>query len=126
MRTVRRRNRQRRLERFFVAGELRVKRRLTARWRVSSLSRRITCCAPCWGFCARLWLRKGAGAVIRMQRKPGHCYLAIRSFDRLVPIWLKVVTIWFDDVSRKNLSELLAQFCSRVDVGSPSVFTWTV
>ena len=39
-----------------------------------------------------------------------NCYLAIRSFDRLVPIWLKVVTIWLDVVNRKNLSELLAQF----------------
>ena len=27
---------------------------------------------------------------------------------------------------RKNLSDVVAQFCSRVEVGSPSVFTWTV
>jgi hypothetical protein len=50
----------------------------------------------------------------------------MRSFDRLVPIWLKVVTIWLDEVSRKNLLESLAQFLSSVDVGEPSVFTWIV
>ena len=40
-----------------------------------------------------------------------------------VPIVLNVVTIWVDDVRRKNLLESLAQFCSRVEVGSPAVFT---
>jgi len=35
-----------------------------------------------------------------------------------VPIVLKVVTISLDEVSPKNLSGLLAQFCSTVDVGS--------
>ena len=53
-------------------------------------------------------------------------YLAMRSFDRFVPIWLKVVTIWLAEVSRKNLLESLAQFCSRVEVGSLSVFTWII
>jgi hypothetical protein len=56
----------------------------------------------------------------------GPPHLAMRSFDRLVPIWLKVVTIWLDEVSRKNLLESLAQFLSSVEVGEPSVFTWII
>ena len=41
---------------------------------------------------------------------------------------LKVVSIWLELVSMKNLSELLAQFCSTVEVGSAGelVFTWIV
>ena len=58
--------------------------------------------------------------------------LATRRLESAVPIWLKVVTISDADVSRKNLLEsgylpgLPAQFCSSVEVGSPSVFTWMV
>jgi hypothetical protein len=47
----------------------------------------------------------------------------MRSFDRFVPIWAKVATIWLAEVSRKNLLESVAQFCSKVDVASPSVLT---
>ena len=36
-------------------------------------------------------------------------YSEILSSESSVPICWKVVTIWFDEVSRKNLSELLAQ-----------------
>ena len=60
------------------------------------------------------------------------CYLATRSLVRLVPIVLKVVTISLAEVNRKNLLEsgylpaLPAQFCSRVEVGSPPVLTWMV
>jgi hypothetical protein len=54
----------------------------------------------------------------------GRC--AMRSFVRLVPIGLNVVTIWFAEVNRKNLSELDAQCCNSVDVGSPPVLTWNV
>jgi hypothetical protein len=65
-----------------------------------------------------------SGPVVR------HCgslaYLEIRSCDRLVPIWLKVVTIWLAEVSRKKLAGFEAQFCSKVEVGSPPVFTWMV
>ncbi len=39
---------------------------------------------------------------------------------------LNVVTIWFAEVSRKNLLWSLAQFCSSVEVGSPPVLTWMV
>ena len=56
----------------------------------------------------------------------GSSYCAMRSFDRLVPIWLKIVPICEDDVTRKNLLVSVAQFCSSVEVGSPSVFTWIV
>ncbi len=53
-------------------------------------------------------------------------YLATRRLESAVPIWLKVVMIAFAEVSRKNLSVLLAQFCRSVDVGSPPVLTCTV
>ena len=49
-----------------------------------------------------------------------------RSCVSAVPIWLNVVGISVDDVSRKNLLESLAQLCSIVEVGSPPVFTCTV
>jgi hypothetical protein len=39
---------------------------------------------------------------------------------------LNVVTIWVDDVSRKNLSDELAQVCSSEEVGSPPVLIWMV
>ena len=39
---------------------------------------------------------------------------------------VKVVAIWLAVVSMKNLSVVLAQFFSRVEVGSPPVFTWMV
>lgn len=53
---------------------------------------------------------------------------AILSLLSAVPIVLKVVTIWVALVSMKNLSELLAQFCRTVEVGSAGelVFTWIV
>jgi hypothetical protein len=53
-------------------------------------------------------------------------YLATRNWLKLVPILLKVVTISLADVNRKNFSLELAQFCSSVEVGSPSVLTWMV
>jgi hypothetical protein len=53
-------------------------------------------------------------------------YLAMRSFERLVPIWLKIVPMPDELVTRKNLSDVLAQFCNKVEVGSPPVSTWTV
>ena len=57
-------------------------------------------------------------------------YLATRRFDSATPIWLKVVTIWFAEVSRKKWSvvpgELLAQFCRSDDVASPTGLTWIV
>src|SRR5690606_17257427 len=56
----------------------------------------------------------------------GGVYCATRSRDRLVPIALKVATIWSAVVNRKNLSGPLAQFRSSVEVGSPPVFTWIV
>jgi hypothetical protein len=43
-----------------------------------------------------------------------------------VLIVLKAVSTWVDDVSMKNLSDELAQFCRTVEVGSPPVFTWIV
>ena len=42
------------------------------------------------------------------------------------PIELNVVTISPEFLSRKNLFESLAQFCSNVDVGSVPVLTCTV
>src|SRR3954453_19621547 len=53
-------------------------------------------------------------------------HFAMRSCDRLVPILLKIVPICEDEVTRKNLSDVLAQFCRSVEVGSPPVFTWIV
>ena len=47
------------------------------------------------------------------------------SFEIALPMVWNVVMIWLADVSRKNLLESLAQFCSRVEVGSPPVSTWT-
>ena len=61
---------------------------------------------------------------------PRSAYFEMRSCERLVPIALNVVTIWLAEVSRKNLllsgylPGLPAQFCSKVEVGSPPVFTW--
>jgi hypothetical protein len=40
-----------------------------------------------------------------------------------VPICWNVVTIWLEDVSMKNMLGSLAQFCSKVEVGSPPVLT---
>ncbi len=42
--------------------------------------------------------------------------------------WVKVVAIWFEFVSMKNLLKSLAQFFSTVEVGSAGepVFTWIV
>jgi hypothetical protein len=48
------------------------------------------------------------------------------SFCRLVPMVPKVVTIWFDEVSRKNFVGSLAQVSSNAEVASPSVLTCTV
>src|SRR5687768_9268563 len=48
-------------------------------------------------------------------------YFAMRSFDRLVPIAVKIVAIPDELVTRKNLSEELAQFCNKVEVASPPV-----
>jgi hypothetical protein len=53
-------------------------------------------------------------------------YFEMRSCESCVPIWLNTVTIWLDEVSRKNLSDVLAQFCRSVEVGSPPVLTWIV
>jgi hypothetical protein len=53
-------------------------------------------------------------------------YCAMRRLDKAVPICVKVATIWFAEVSKKNLLGSLAQFCNRVDVGSPPVLTCTV
>src|SRR5438094_195630 len=54
-------------------------------------------------------------------------YLATRSFESLVAIWLNTVTIWLACVSMNVLLESLAQLCSMVEVGSvPPVLTWIV
>jgi len=53
-------------------------------------------------------------------------YLATRNFVRFVPIALKVVTMAPAEVNMKNLVESLAQFCSKVEVGSPRVRVDTV
>src|SRR5262249_60153343 len=53
-------------------------------------------------------------------------YLAMRSFEMLVPIALNVVMISFADDRRKNLPGSVAQFCSNVEVGSLPVLTCTV
>ena len=75
------------------------------------------------------------------KQKPGRCgrafsyrvrfigsYRATRSALSAVPIVLKVVAIWLELVSMKNLLRSLAQFCSTVEVGSAGVlvFTWIV
>jgi len=41
-----------------------------------------------------------------------------------VPIVVKVVAIWFEFVSMKNLLRSLAQFCSTVEVGSAGVLVF--
>ena len=55
-------------------------------------------------------------------------YRATRSWLSDVPIELNAVRIWLELVSMKNLSGLLAQYCSTAEVGSAGVcvFTWTV
>jgi hypothetical protein len=53
-------------------------------------------------------------------------YCAMCSLDRLMPICWNALTIWFAEVSRKNLLESVAQVCSRLEVGSPPVLTWMV
>ena len=45
-------------------------------------------------------------------------YLAIRSFERLAPIVLNVVMILLADVRVKNLPGSVAQFWSKLEVGS--------
>ncbi len=67
-----------------------------------------------------------AGRACRRRVTSAQYYIASRRLVRAVPIWSKAVTISFADVSRKNLFELLAQLCNRVDVGSLPVLTWTV
>jgi hypothetical protein len=64
-----------------------------------------------------------------MRRTPGDGgagYFAMCSFEIALPMAWNVVMISLADVNRKNLLESLAQFCSRVEVGSPPVLTWTV
>jgi hypothetical protein len=46
--------------------------------------------------------------------------------DRLVPIVLNVVTIWLDEVRKKNFEESVTQFSSNVESGVLSVLTWIV
>jgi hypothetical protein len=46
-------------------------------------------------------------------------YLAMCSFEMVLPIVVKVVMIWLADFSRKNLLASVAQFCRSVDVRSP-------
>ena len=53
-------------------------------------------------------------------------YLATRSLERLVPIWLNTVTIALADVSTNDLLVSVAQFLSMVEVGSLPVLTWMV
>ncbi len=53
-------------------------------------------------------------------------YWEILRSDSSVPICWNVVTIWSEEVSRKNLSEDEAQSCSSVEVGSLVVLTCTV
>ena len=53
-------------------------------------------------------------------------YFATRSFESDVPIELNTVRVWLADVTRKNLSAPLAQYCYTCEVGSPPVLTWTV
>ena len=72
-----------------------------------------------------LWMRLRAGIAQRAAGGGGTSlrYCEILSSDSSVPICWKVVTIWSDEVSRKNLSGELAQFCSSVEVGSWVVLT---
>ena len=51
---------------------------------------------------------------------------ATRSFDSEVPMFWNTETVWSADVTRKNLSLLLAQYCSTLEVASLPVFTCTV
>ena len=104
----------------------------TARLRMTHLRQIVVCytawhpatfnALASWSVCG--WLRSYIwnGRLVPAIRN----YWARYSFVRLVPIALNAVTISSDDVSRKNLLELLAQSCSSVDVGEPSVLTWTV
>jgi hypothetical protein len=54
----------------------------------------------------------------------GIAYCERCRFASSVPICWKVVTICDAEVNMKNLLESVAQFCSTVEVGSPSVLTW--
>ena len=53
-------------------------------------------------------------------------YFATRRFESAVPMVLNTVPSSPADVTIQNLSGVLAQFFSSVDIGSPSVLTWTV
>src|SRR5215213_482748 len=53
-------------------------------------------------------------------------YLAMRSFDRLLPMVVKTVPSCEDEVTVKNFPVSVAQSLNTVEVGSPSVFTWMV
>lgn len=57
--------------------------------------------------------RKGKSPAVRpgfVRLFFGFAYFEMRRFESAVPIEAKVVTIWFADVSRKNLSDELAQY----------------
>src|ERR1700722_18651312 len=112
------------LRRLHRQGQRRrqVSRRATDAERKARPFRRAFCCLRAEGAIPRDRARRGRGG------RAGQ--LAMRSLDRPVPIWLKVVTIWVGEVSRKNLlvspvpATLPAQYCSTLDVASPSVLTW--
>ena len=56
--------------------------------------------------------------------KVGRVYFAMRSCESCVPICWNVVMIWFAVVSITKREESVAQFCSKVESGSPPVLTW--
>src|ERR1700691_3156581 len=63
-------------------------------------------------------VKSPAGAAGPLLVLTSLAYRPTRSLLSAVPIELKVVTIWVEEVSMKNLFGLLAQFCSTVAVGS--------
>src|SRR5262249_26903044 len=80
----------------------------------------------------RAFVFGSSGGRLRLRSWRRRDYCATRKLESAVPIWLKVATISFAEVSRKNLSGsgylpgLPAHLCSSVEVGSPPVLTCTV
>src|SRR2546423_1758136 len=67
--------------------------------------------------------RRGKRGAFCLRRRS---YFAMRSLDRLVPIWAKIALICDDDVTNQFLLVSLAHCCSMVEVGSPPVLTCSV
>src|SRR5262249_54360503 len=74
-----------------------------------------------WNTTSALWRdgrnkTTGLRGCAKARRNYGNRHCDRCSCEMLVPMVPNVVTIWFDDVSRKNLSGLLAHCCSRLEV----------